>query len=562
MKDHIRRSNTRAARESFQRRCRLVPGYPISLEVCLDSPLRCNGRCLFCLGDGRQLPPHDQLESTDWLADTLLGEVVPHVERLSWTSHGEPLVNRRFMEFLRDPSPEPTVRLQSNGLLLKRRMDDLLGSPKPIELGISLHAATAATHSLVVGCSEKRFDEIVDALRTMVQRRDADALPKTFSLLLVTMRLNVREVADFVRLASDIGVDSIILMGLEQSGGGPLVHGGDYFDYRGEMIFRGDPEFEAQLEQAHEHLDSVGFDRHRLSVILEDEPPADRDAVSERDPLPLPRERDRSEPGPAEPPRESKRPTRSIRDVVEGLGRDPGATLLSLERRLSSTEDNLQPDSDLLVDSLAYLGRTLLARSTTDPVCERPWRSGFIDEQGDVRCCSNRALVLGSLRGRTFGEVWNGWRARLLRRVFAAGRLPYFCVQCDQERLVVLEDEPPDPGEDSLGRELHGLLGRDGERLPALHGYRPVTLALLDDDHFLVALTDGVHRIDLLLERRRPESLFYAATRYFAISHHADTPLDTPAREAVVLALRDFLLRRERRKHGQRKPAGDSPPGL
>jgi radical SAM protein with 4Fe4S-binding SPASM domain len=101
--------------------------------------------------------------------------------------------------------------------------------------------------------------------------------------------------------------------------------------------------------------------------------------------------------------------------------------------------------------------------------CLDPWLNVVIRSDGGVvPCCTDFGgeLVLGSLHESTMAEIWNGERARGLRRAHASGTgLPDICRRCtdyrspgEDDRLVI-RDLP------SSTAELERLLDRHPRHL-------------------------------------------------------------------------------------------------
>lgn len=92
------------------------------------------------------------------------------------------------------------------------------------------------------------------------------------------------------------------------------------------------------------------------------------------------------------------------------------------------------------LDPVFLNGKKDLLEKGVFPVlkCQIPWRSAIITPVGDVVPCSMLTEYnMGSLRHITFEEIWNGERARNIRRHLSK-RLPPICQKC----CVVHRSEP------------------------------------------------------------------------------------------------------------------------
>ncbi|MCB9917186.1 MAG: SPASM domain-containing protein [Planctomycetes bacterium] len=63
--------------------------------------------------------------------------------------------------------------------------------------------------------------------------------------------------------------------------------------------------------------------------------------------------------------------------------------------------------------------------------CNFPWRTAFIDQQGDVApCCQTGRPIVGNVNETPFLEIWNGAAYRELREGLVTGRLTSYCRDC------------------------------------------------------------------------------------------------------------------------------------
>jgi hypothetical protein len=184
-----RAENTRRAREAFLRRDPAPDAYPVMLEASLQAG--CNADCLFC-GTGEKWRAHPVRSAGDWLARRVLGELAPHVERFSWTCDNEPLQSRAFMDWLAGAPSLPVIHIQTNGVLLPERLEALASARAHLGMGVSLNAATARTHSMLMGCPANRFERIVAAMREFVRRGEGSASPGLRALSVVSVQPSPR----------------------------------------------------------------------------------------------------------------------------------------------------------------------------------------------------------------------------------------------------------------------------------------------------------------------------------------------------------------------------------
>ncbi len=101
----------------------------------------------------------------------------------------------------------------------------------------------------------------------------------------------------------------------------------------------------------------------------------------------------------------------------------------------------------LLVNVKEFL--SLYRRPPRGVICYRPWLSADINYNGDVVPCCYSEEVMGSIRFRSFRDVWNGEKYNQLRKTFREGKFPDFCKDCFFYPGL-LNDIP-------FGRQLHTL---------------------------------------------------------------------------------------------------------
>jgi len=171
----------------------------------------CNARCTFC---------------TSWLAGTRVvgleeidnfAEVLRHARLIGIAGHGEPLAHPQCEEVFARIGSYTDSRAQSyiitNGVFLERRRK-ALESVHITTYNISLNAATAKTHDVVMGLGADAFGNVLEAIRYLIHTRDSrhPSQPKIFvNISFVLTRDNIQEAADFVSLGNELGVDNIYL---------------------------------------------------------------------------------------------------------------------------------------------------------------------------------------------------------------------------------------------------------------------------------------------------------------------------------------------------------------
>ena len=108
------------------------------------------------------------------------------------------------------------------------------------------------------------------------------------------------------------------------------------------------------------------------------------------------------------------------------LPRDRGRA----ELELWQANEWRQAHPRIQVEGLEMFSHRLLGTPPVLPVCSWPVDSLYVDVNGDARFCCLIDQSLGNLRNATAEELWNGWRARRLRRMVRRGDLRFCGPYC------------------------------------------------------------------------------------------------------------------------------------
>ena len=95
-----------------------------------------------------------------------------------------------------------------------------------------------------------------------------------------------------------------------------------------------------------------------------------------------------------------------------------------------------QAHPNIPVEGLDMFSHHLLGTPPTSPVCTWPSDSLYVDVNGDARFCCLIDRSLGNLAKADVEKLWNGWRARRLRRMVRAGNLRFCGAYCRPGRRL------------------------------------------------------------------------------------------------------------------------------
>lgn len=189
---------------------------PLPTKLQVEVTAACNLRCKMCLV--RYRPPVDRVSgsmSLD-LFRALLDDL-PTVTDVTLQGLGEPLLAPDLLAMVElAKSRSLTVGFNTNATLLtERRARELVRSGLDW-ICVSLDGATAGTYESIRDGA--RLDRVVRNLRTLltVKREHASATPHV-RLVFVAMRSNLAELGDVVRLAAEVGADSLSVQNLSHT---------------------------------------------------------------------------------------------------------------------------------------------------------------------------------------------------------------------------------------------------------------------------------------------------------------------------------------------------------
>lgn len=357
-------------------RAEIVDAYPVTATF--EASSICNLRCTMCITacDLGVFEPDraDGLSSIE----SVCRELLPYTSKVQWHASGEVFTSNEIWRALKmiGEYPHPHKRLVeifTNGQLLNaQRRRALLDSPVT-NVVFSVDAATAETYKRLRGSDFSRLIRNIGAL--VAEDKEASL---NISLLMVTMRENIHELPQFIRLARQLGVRNVIYTPLFPFGiSMPSKQGPDgfLFYYRQQLLMhypRLAREMIAQAEQA----------AAECGIYITETPcvEKDYDQFTRADlPYPLPAEQ-------------------FDRVLEESFGGE------SLVESLPASRERYRS-------------------------CPFPWVNAHITSDGLFSPCHYIMYSGGlePLNGRSFQEVWNGAQMQSIRRAIMDGEIHPKC---------------------------------------------------------------------------------------------------------------------------------------
>ncbi len=382
---------------------------PTSLGIDLHGVCNVKPPCVYCEWDTSKSAEGANVDRP-FSRETLdeYGEFFAGASSLVNCSIGEPFMMKN-LDGLLDAFADrgKFLEITTNGqILTERNIEKLLG--RPIHLYISLDSGSPQTYAKL---RNDRFDAILANLRRLIAAKGGRrALPHVY-LVFMPMPINRHELADFIRICAELGVDRAVLRPLNDS---PAIdldfeRGGDRFRYQDQLLpFPDLIEISGRAAGLAERYGVELIDQLDFGEALRDKF-ADRFAAG----------------------------------YAAGRGR-PAETAVA--------SPSAQP--------LPSLGAERM------PICDEPWKTLYILRRGVYPCCygGHELAPMDDYR-----RVWNSQKLQDIRAELAAGRLHAYCREspaCPIVRKMATAGElaaPSQPlsrlrrGWHRLDRALHGI---------------------------------------------------------------------------------------------------------
>ncbi|HEY0501762.1 MAG TPA: radical SAM protein [Kutzneria sp.] len=206
--------HTVAMRSRARRSLLADPGYaaPLPQEVSLQLTYRCNLRCTHCYqwneqGFFRDFSPARQKTELDIdVVENVLRTTAPARSKL-FLWGGEPLMHTKFGEVAELLEQYPrTVNMCTNGLLFKRRLDDMLRIGENLNLLVSLDGL-GEDHEALRG--KGTFKRTMENIRMMLDLKRAGEFTGELSLSCMVSHVTVGKMYEFMEWAEELGVNTV-----------------------------------------------------------------------------------------------------------------------------------------------------------------------------------------------------------------------------------------------------------------------------------------------------------------------------------------------------------------
>jgi len=181
----------------------IFPPYKIDIEP----TTRCNLNCIFC-----QVPGWSRSHIKDLSLDDFKNIInkFPYLKLVKLQGMGEPFLNQELLamiDFCNQQGIYSTI--YNNGTALNEVIIKELFKSPPLFLIFSLDTPNRETYKIIRG--KDMFKKVVENIKLAIFNRNLNALNTKIKIWCVLNKYNFDEIDNLVRLAKDLGVDSIAI---------------------------------------------------------------------------------------------------------------------------------------------------------------------------------------------------------------------------------------------------------------------------------------------------------------------------------------------------------------
>ncbi len=369
--------------------------FPSYMLIELSS--RCNLKCEMCAinEDPRLQKGGEWYGDVNPLVIENLKETLPHIQRIDLNGHGEALMNKHFIQILKEVKGfVPFVGITSNALMIKEKTAAEMVRNGLSEIIISIHAVDPELYAEI--SRPGTFKAFISALCTLIRAKEAvsSSLP-VIKFQFVGMKKNVAELIKVVELAKEYGIKDISVLPLIEHS---LVKGQSLLDAP-ELVRKYFPPARKLAEEYGIHLN---FATNYTEIL------------------------DKTEGGDAV----------SVTDALSRLFKKVKKVLRPFKRLLTGKNPFGYP-SEVRIPS-AEEGDDNNREEQPARDCLDPWRFSYVLQSGRVRPCCVMEDNMGNLLEKTFTEIWNGKAYQSLRRRILEGEQPEQCRNCPIRPVIPL----------------------------------------------------------------------------------------------------------------------------
>jgi len=208
----IREINDRLNQEERSAQKEVLESFPVN--VISPTGTRCNNHCIFCTDRSPLNSSHySDLPFEKWVK---LSDPLEYATSLGLYGWGEPLFNpdyEKMFDYVVENFSGIEINITTNGILMNGRWTEKFLSYDRLSINVSLNAATARTYKLLSGTDQ--FDKIIENIKRIKESGEKRGkVSPEIVLSFVTIKENIAELPDFVRLAADLGIKRVVVQDL------------------------------------------------------------------------------------------------------------------------------------------------------------------------------------------------------------------------------------------------------------------------------------------------------------------------------------------------------------
>ncbi|MCB4791218.1 MAG: SPASM domain-containing protein [Elusimicrobia bacterium] len=182
-------------------RLRTTPQY-----ITIGAHAKCNANCVFCLGGDF---PNFSLQVYKDLFENRIGKVLKKADHIGFCGFGEIFLIPEFinyLEYINIKLPDNTKVFTTNGISINSEISDIITDGK-YSLLISLHAADKKLHESMT--RTKAWDKIISNIKKLIEIKKIKRSTLHINLIFLATTINIENLPDFIKLAKQIGVDTV-----------------------------------------------------------------------------------------------------------------------------------------------------------------------------------------------------------------------------------------------------------------------------------------------------------------------------------------------------------------
>lgn len=174
-----------------------VSSFPIFVQI--EPAVICNLKCKMCIA------PLSKKDISYLTLDKfkIIRREFPYLRKISLVGVGEPLLNPELFEIIRFAKKEKIrIGFTTNGLLLTKKNINKILDSKCDWLNISIDGATQETYQKIRQGSD--FELVINNVKELMKSKRDNKIE--VSIWFLGMKDNIKELAQMVRLVSDLGI--------------------------------------------------------------------------------------------------------------------------------------------------------------------------------------------------------------------------------------------------------------------------------------------------------------------------------------------------------------------